>query len=387
MKILLAADENKTLMNGAAGVVINLENSLRELGHEVKVLTLSPTEQGMKDGDDYYLPSHPVWMYPAFRQTRVRNHPYIDEIIAWNPDIIHVHTEGSCARIARKISGMTGAPFIMTVHTYYEKFAFHKLSGTKIVNLLFRILAAYFLRGAKVLTVPSAKGKKVLRGYKVKKPIFVIPNGIKLDRFQKEFSKEEKAALLKKLGLSGSTGIFVVVSRISAEKKLDELLEFFGDVVRADGGASLIIAGDGPIMEELKMQAARPELAGHVVFTGMIPQEELYRYYKSGIAFLSASDFEMHSLTYLEAISCGLPLICRDDPCLEGVLENKVNGFAWKTREEFVSGCLSLIKDKELQKHFSEASLRISENFGAKTCAARMARLYAKVCKKNKGRR
>ena len=382
MKILLAADENKSLMNGAAGVVINLEKSLRKLGHEVKVLMLSPTNKGIQEGDNYYLPSYPSRIYPDLRQSNVWRHPYITEIVEWKPDIIHIHTEGSVSRISRSISRKTGAPYIMTMHTYYEKFVFRKIAGTKFANVLFRGVCKFFYRGSELIVVPSAKGKKLLRGYKVKKPVCVIPNGIRLERFQKEFSEEEKKAFLEKLGLGDASGVFVVVSRISAEKKLDELVEYFGDVVKEDSGARLIMAGDGPALADLKKQVEESGLSGNVVFTGMIAQEELYRYYKSGIGFLSASDFEMHSLTYLEAITCGLPLLCRDDPCLEGVLEDRVNGFAWKTREEFVSSCLSLIRDKELQKKYSAASLEISDNFGAETCARRTAELYAEVCGK-----
>ncbi len=380
MKILLAADINKTLMNGAVGVVINLEKNLKELGHDVKVLMLSPTNESIQEEDNYCLPSHPSRWYPDIRQTRVWRHPFITEIIEWRPDIIHIHTEGSVARISRSISRKTGAPFVITMHTYYEKYIFHKIAGTKFTNVLFRGVSKFFYRGTKAVTVPSAKGKKLLLSYKVKKPIYIIPNGIEQERFRKDFPDEEKAALIEKLGLSGASGIFVVVSRISVEKKLDEMIEYFGDVVKADSGAALIIAGDGPALEDLKKQVEKSGLSGNILFTGMIDQEDLYRYYKSGIAFLSASDFEMHSLTYLEAITCGLPLLCRDDPCLEGMLEERVNGFAWKTREEFVSGCLSLMRDKTLRERFSAASLEISENFSAKKCAMDMADFYKKFC-------
>ena len=381
MKILLTADENKSLMNGAAGVVITLEDALRKMGHEVKVLMLSPDNHGIKEGEnDYYLPSYPVKLYPDLRMTSVRRHPYITEIKEWKPDIIHIHTEGSMARIGRDISRCTGAPYIMTMHTYYEKFVFHKLAGAKFISLLFSGFSTFCYRGSTVMTVPSAKGKMLLRSYKIKKPVVVIPNGIKLYRFQKEFSEEEREALLRELGISDDARVFVVISRISAEKKLDELLEYFADVVKADGRAVLILAGDGPELEDLKKQVRDAGIADHVKFTGMIAQEDLYRYYKSGIAFLSASDFEMHSLTYLEAIACGLPLVCKDHPCLVGVLKNNENGFAWKTREEFVSGCLKLIRDKELCRQFSDASLKRADRFDEMVCARRMAKLYEKVC-------
>ncbi len=43
MKILLTSDWYKPIVNGVVTSVVNLKKELEERGHEVKVLTLSPT--------------------------------------------------------------------------------------------------------------------------------------------------------------------------------------------------------------------------------------------------------------------------------------------------------------------------------------------------------
>lgn len=40
-------------------------------------------------------------------------------------------------------------------------------------------------------------------------------------------------------------------------------------------------------------------------------------------------------ITYLEALSSGLPVICRKDPCVEGIVKGNENGFQYETYEEF----------------------------------------------------
>ena len=106
---------------------------------------------------------------------------------------------------------------------------------------------------------------------------------------------------------------------------------------------------------------------------------DLYRYYKAGTAFLSASTFEMHSLTYLEALACGLPLICRDDPCLKGVLVSGKNGYTYQKKEEFIEHCLELIHNKPVRDRMAACSLRRSENFSDRAMVERMEKLYRRL--------
>ena len=50
---------------------------------------------------------------------------------------------------------------------------------------------------------------------------------------------------------------------------------------------------------------------------------------------MSASQSETQGLTYFEALACGLPVLVRADPCLEGVVENGVNGWQWTDAASF----------------------------------------------------
>ena len=383
MKILLLSDVYKYNTNGVAGVVVMLASTLRTMGHDVKVLSLSTTRESFREGDDYYLPSVPFPVYPEIRQSPVIIHPFIKEIKAWKPDIIHIHSEGSAARFGRSIARKTGAPLIMTVHTDYAKYVFRSHSEATILKLAAKPLASFFYRRADVVTTPSQKAKLLMQSYHFKKKISVVPNGIKLERFQKDFSGEERAEMFSRWEIPDNGKLFVIVSRLSKEKNIIEILDYFPSLIEQDPGVHLLVVGDGPDMQHLMRRAKEPDLDGHVIFTGRISQDDLYRYYKSGIAFLSASTFEMHSLTYLEALACGLPLICRDDPCLLGVLKDGVNGYTYREKEEFVSHCAQLIQDKEVRDRMAAASLRKSSAFSCRAMAKNMVRLYERMLKNN----
>lgn len=379
MKILLATDGYTHTTNGVANVVIALADKYRAEGHSVKVLTLSDSRKSYQKGEDYFISSFSILIYPDTRQSVVRRHPFLKEIIEWRPDIIHIHTEGSVAGMSRYISKKTDAPIVMTMHTDWAKFAFHDHSEAAFVKFLGSLGSKLVYRDARLMTVPSPKAQDLLKGYLPKRRVVVIPNGIKLERFQQPLTQEERAELLAQYGLKDNGKLLVIVSRISAEKRLDEILEFFPRLRQADPEVQLLIAGDGPDKKNLEHLAEKLGITDSVIFAGMVPPEKVYRIYKLGTAFLSASTFEMHSLTYLEAIACGIPLICRNDPCLRGVLDDGVNGFTYETQDEFTKKVLKVIQNPALRQQMSDAALQKSLEFSDTACAHRMIEMYGEV--------
>ncbi len=383
MKILLVTDAYTHLTNGVAVVVATLYNTFREKGHDVRVLTVSGDREAHKDGDVYYMPSFRVPLYPDLRMSFVHRHPFLTELKKWKPDIVHIHSEASAARMARSVAKAAGARIVMTWHTDYAKFAFHKYHSLGVVHFSARNLMKAVYHGTSIITVPSYKAKRMLDGYGLKYPNVVIPNGILLGRFQKPLTDDEKEKLREQYHIPKDSKVLVIVSRLSSEKNISEIIEFFPSLLREDPKLHLLIAGTGPDKKHLEHLTEQLGLNEKVTFAGFVKPEETYRCYKLGTAFFSASTFEMHSLTYLEAMACGLPLICRDDPCLEGVLKDGFNGYCYQTKEEFVEKTLRLLKDESLRQEMAEHSLSHSENFSEEAFANKMLSLYRQLLSLN----
>lgn len=388
MKILLVTDAYDHLTNGVAVVVATLEESYRAMGHDVRVLTVSGDRRAHFAKGVYYMPSVSIPLYPDFRYSFVRRHPYLNSLIKWKPDIVHIHSEASAATMAKYVARKAGSKIVMTWHTDYAKFAFREHDLFGIAPLVTKKFMETAYRCAKVITVPSYKAKKMLDAYGLRCPNTVIPNGIVLSRFQKELSDEERNSLLEKYGLTKDNKILVILSRLSPEKNIEELLRYFAVIVKKEPELHLLITGSGPDKKHLEQLSCDLGISRSVTFTGFVSPEDTYKYYKLGTAFLSASTFEMHSLTYLEAMASGLPLICRDDPCLLGVLADGENGYIYKTKNEFIEKVLRLVRNDDLRKTMSENALRRSQKFSKEAFAENMIKLYEKVLKKSsrKGR-
>ena len=379
MKILIASDSYKYQTSGAANVVISMADELRRRGHKVKILAMSNRRESFRDGDDYYIRSLPGLVYPDARFSPIHSDPLLEELKDWRPDIIHIHTEMSAARLARSIAAIDHTPYIMTSHTDYGRFIFGHYCNLKPVKILCKEVGRIAYRKATVVTVPSDKALSFPQLKTLSDRLVVIPNGIQLEKYRQKSLCDERASLFDHWGLEDNGHTIVMVTRISREKNIDEIVSCFPEILDELPDAQLLIVGDGPEREKLEDMVYDLGISDRVCFTGRIPPENVYKYYDMGDVFVSASTFEVHSLTYLEAMSHGLTLVCREDPCLKGVLADGENGYAYHTRSEFVRDVVRVLTDDRLREKMGRKSLEKSQEFSVECCVDRMVELYKKV--------
>ena len=136
--------------------------------------------------------------------------------------------------------------------------------------------------------------------------------------------------------------------------------------------------GDGPARKQLEKLSRELELEDRVIFTGMVEPGTVQNYYQSGDIFVSASTSETQGLTYAEAAANGLPLLCRQDPCLEEMLIPGQNGYAYTNAQGFYEG-LSALLDPDFRKQAGSHSEAISSEFSCELFGKRVAAIYEEV--------
>ncbi len=379
MKILIASDSYKQI-NGVSNSVNLLVQGLRDRGHEVKVLSLSLDRKSYKEGDDYFIASHDALIYPEARISVAVWDDLIDELAAWKPDIAHIQTEFSAKWLAMKVIKKCGIPYVMTFHTNYEEYFKSKKINASLARGIIKNFDRIVYDKADTLIVPSYKIRELVEIYKVKCPVVVIPTGIELTEHPK--SAGDKARLLESFGVKDNGKVLVSVSRISKEKNIDELIDYMPALLKEDPAVSLLIVGGGPHLDKLKEKAEKLGLSESVRFTGMIPKEEVYRYYQLGDIFVSASTFETQGLTYVEALANALPLVCREDKCLIDIIGQGENGFTYTDNAGFVRHILTILDDRALHQRMAEESVRKSLAFSKDVFVAAVEQLYTDVIAK-----
>ena len=382
MKILLTSDTYENQINGVSCSVITLRDELRKKGHDVRVLTLSSNSESKMVKTDYLIGSFSVPFYPDARQTLRFKDKIIDDIVKWNPDIIHIQTEFSIGKIAKKIAKRCNCPYINTSHTLYEDYTGYVIPSKKIGRVMARKFIKKAYRDSTALIAPTKKIKDLLLSYDIKAPIHIIPTGIDLDRFYKKLSMIEKAKLKSQLNLSSKSKIIISIGRVAKEKNLDEIIDYLPDLVKKDSNIVLVIGGDGPYKKNIEQKVKKLKMDKYVRFVGMIPPQNTYKYYQLGDLFVCASTSETQGITYIEALSCSLPLVCRYDKCLDGVIENGYNGYMYNTKEEYLKYVTDILSKKTLQHKLEKNAIESSRNFSKEKFSDSIEKLYSDIVNK-----
>lgn len=151
---------------------------------------------------------------------------------------------------------------------------------------------------ALLLTTPAAAERVVGLASNVHK-VFMLPNGVDVDRFEPSNRDDDGLTIVSLCGLAHRKGAYV-------------LLEAFKQVLDAVPQASLTIGGAAAAPE---LDAARLRLghaAGRVNFVGPVSRDALPGLLRGGSVFCMPSYGEPYGMAALEAMSCGLPVVATD---------------------------------------------------------------------------
>ena len=373
MKILITTDWYAPVINGVVTSVLLLQRELEERGHEVRVVTLSNSLHTYKADGVYYMGSVSAnRIYPGARLRVNRNRSLLQELLAWHPDVIHSQCEFSSFRVAYAISSRLGVPIVHTYHTVYEDYTHYFSPSVRVGRYVVSAFSRWICSRAACIVAPSRKVEKLLREYGVACRIEVIPTGVDLSAYRAEPAPGRLEALRRQWDIPRDHTVLLYLGRMAKEKNLEQLVDQVADTRRRD--VTLLLVGDGPDREAILDYARERRVP--VIFTGMVPHAEAPDYYRLGDIFITASTSETQGLTYFEALAAGVPVLCRRDACVEGVVENGFNGWQYETGEDFARYLTDFCGDGELRRRMSRAAWESSERFSAEAFGAAAEALY-----------
>ncbi len=152
-----------------------------------------------------------------------------------------------------------------------------------------------------------------------KKNLYLIRNGIKLDRFYKK--KEYK----KKKSFN-----FGMASRFIKTKGHKLLIECFKDLPR---NMILRFAGSGDLENELK-KILKKYKNKNIYFDGYVPKNEMSQWFNKIDYYLHISDGETMSLSIMQAMAMGKVVITSDVSGINNMIRNKYNGYLVKNSKK-----------------------------------------------------
>ena len=393
MKVLIATDWFLPSLNGVVISVLNLRSQLERRGHEVIILTLSQDKQSHKRDGVWSVAAYSAGrFYPEARFSFHSGDFIIDELIDWKPDVIHPQCEMSTFRFAKKIAKATGAPIVHTYHTVYEYYVHYLHLGPRLGKKFVSAVSKKILDSTDQVIVPTVKTKRLLEGYRVRQPMHIVPTGIDLKRFEAVPEPDQLRRLRENYRLSDGEIVLMTAGRLAKEKNTEELIETlyrsYGkrreNIPEGVSGITLMVVGGGPYGEVLKKRKEECEAAYggeycRVIFTGEIQQEEMPLYYHLADCYVNASISETQGLTYIEAMACGLPAVCRRDECLEGLIRDGENGYLFEDREGFLKALQKVFISQEEYERLSTGAKRSVEVYTMEKFCENVEQVYLRA--------
>ena len=169
------------------------------------------------------------------------------------------------------------------------------------------------------------------------------------------------------------------VGTIEPRKGLDTLVTSFNKIASQTSYDMVICGKKGWYVEALEKQIYHLGLDQRIHFTGYIPDNELPLLYNLATLFVFPSRYEGFGLPPLEAMACGLPVICSNAASLPEVVGDASVLIQPDDPEMLAQTIMTLLEDKTLQNSLRSKGFRRASQFTWVKSARQILEIYEKV--------
>jgi len=228
------------------------------------------------------------------------------------------------------------------------------------------------LEANKIIAVSQSTKDDLVSLYSLStEKIKVIYSGIESRLGKKEITNEQKLAIRKKYNLPED--FILYFGTLEPRKNLVGLIQSYEAFRQQTGGDkkySLVIAGNsGWLCDDIFAQAKKSNFAADIIFTGFIdPADKVYLYNLASL-FVYPSFFEGFGFPPLEAMACGVPVICSHTSSFPEVVGEAALMIDPYNFDEIAWAMKEVLNDKELRQDLIEDGLARVNNFSWDKCA------------------
>ncbi len=304
-------------INGVAATLQQQAVLARQTGKHLTIITCEEHRHADTTGVQNFSPIgvHSLTEYP---EQKLFYPPFLDMLrFCYEEKFTHLHsaTPGPIGLAALAISQILKLPIIGTYHTSLPQYAGYLTEDSAIEDLMWKYVLWYY-KQMDLIYVPSKSTREELEEKGIAPDnIRLFPRGVDTNRFHP--AKRDLQFLQQYMDVDAFKLLYV--GRISKEKSLPVLVDVFKEISHAVEHVSLVVAGDGPYLTEMKNQLQ----ATRTYFTGYLTGESLAKVYASCDLFIFPSTTDTFGNVVLEAQASQIPVIITD---VGGPHENMIPG-------------------------------------------------------------
>lgn len=307
MKIALITDAWRPQINGVVTTLQTTASELRAMGHAVE--TFTPDQ-------------FPNWPCPGYAEIRLAlgcGPTLRKRLNAFQPDAVHIATEGPLGFAARAWCRKHKLPYTTSFHTRFAEYV--NLRTGLPLSWGYALLRWFHGRSERVMVAtPALMDELKSKGFGDN--LVLWSRGVDTDLFRprdKDF-------------LPGPRPLALYVGRVAIEKNIQAFLDL-------ELPGTKYVVGDGPQRKELERRY--PD----VRFVGYKLGEELARHVAAADVFVFPSRTDTFGLVMLEALACGVPVAAYPVRGPQDVILSDKVGSLKEDLAEAVSAALELNRD------------------------------------------
>ncbi len=359
---------------GGSGVVATeLGMALAEKGHIIHFITYDRPVR-LRDHPNVFYHEVRVSDYPLFDYQPyelVLTSKLVDVAKYEGLDLMHVHyaiPHASAAWMAQRILDAQGirVPFITTLH------------GTDI-TLVGRdpsfepVITFSMERSNAVTAVSESLRRDTYSHFPLKRDVQVIPNFVCLELYK----HQHDPSLRQRYAPKGER-LLVHVSNFRAVKRVDDVVGMF-KLLRQQMPVRLLLIGDGPERQRIETQCRHEGTCDQIHFLGKMTRPE--EVVASCDLFVLPSETESFGLAALEAMACGVPVVCSDSGGLPEVVSHGDSGLLCPVGDvrAFADAAAAILGDDAGLAAYRQNALRGAARFDLMEILPRYESLYAQV--------
>jgi glycosyltransferase involved in cell wall biosynthesis len=299
---MIVTDAWEPQVNGVVRTLKQTRRELEKMGHVVEMIT--PLE----------FRTLPCPTYPDIRLSLFPRGRLVSRLRAFNPDAIHIATEGPLGLAARRYAVHNGLPFTTAYHTRFPEYVQARFGFP--LSWTYRFLR-WFHGPSRAVMAPTPVVVRDLEQWGFTN-VVRWTRGVDLEVFRYQRSGK----------LATQPPIFLYVGRVAVEKNVEAFLEL-------DLPGSKWVVGEGPALASIRTKYPQ------VNFLGVLNQSELAEVYAAADVFVFPSKTDTFGLVLLEAMACGLPVAAYP---VTGPLDVIGNSGAGVLDEDLRKACLDALK-------------------------------------------
>ena len=290
-------------------------------------------------------------------------------------DLMHIHVwnPASC-RYAFMVAKKYNLPTVITEHDPFE------LKGLK--NAVKKKLIKHVNA---IITVSEANKKKMEHLFpSMRDKLKNIHNGIDVTWFESQllsFSKNKRDEYREKhFNAKENNTVILSVAELHERKGLKYLIKALPSIIEEKPQTILVIAGSGPLRNDLEKLAMREGMMDHVRFLGF--KKDIPHIMAASDIFVLPSKKEAFGLVLLEACIARVPVVASNVGGIPEIIEHEKNGLLVtpENPRKLAESILTILNNNLKRDTYTEnAYKKVKETFDAKIMAKKTSNLYDNV--------